>query len=163
MKFSWNQCTRFAGTAQLILARTKDHETKLTYAINRVIARIQKHQTAISEAIADIEIDHCVTGENEVIVRDAQGNLQYTKEGIKARNAATRKYVSEANVEVEPYFATKLPDDLTVEEIEALTGFVITAEDSERLTMACEAKTDQAIVASDNGHFAPAAGVSLAI
>jgi hypothetical protein len=155
MKFSWNQCTQFAAAAQSVIDRAKGNETKLTYAINRVISRIQKHQATISDAIGDIEIDYCVVTEKDVIVRDAQGNLQYTKDGIKARNVATRKYLSEANVEVDPYFATKLPDDLTVEEIEALTGFVISAEDSERLIMEREAVVSEAAV-SDNGHFAQA-------
>jgi hypothetical protein len=157
MTVSWNQCTRFATAAQSVLARFKDRETILTHTINRVIARIQKHQSDISAAISDIEIDHCVTGENDVIVRDAQGSLQYTKEGIKARNVATRKFLNEPNVDVEPYFATKLPDDLTIEEIEALTGFVISAEDSKRLMLECEARAEQMPAPSSNGHLAQAA------
>lgn len=139
MKTSWNQCTGFATAAQGVIGRSK--ETKLTYAIKRVIARLQKHQAVVSEALSDIEIDYCVTekrGEDEVIARDGQGNLQYTREGIKARNAATKKYLSESNVEVEPYFATTLPDDLTIEEIEAFAGFVITPGKAEELIAAMD-------------------------
>ncbi len=146
---SWNQCTAFAAAASNVLERTKGKETKLTYAINRVLKRLQKAQDAVNEALGDIEIENCVTekrGEDDVIVRDVQGNLQFTKAGIRARNAARRKYLSDANVEIDPYFATKLPDDLTVNEIEALAGFVIRPEEVAGLVADFESTIDEAVV-----------------
>jgi hypothetical protein len=162
-KFSWNQCTQFAAAAQNVITRAKNKETKLTYAISRIMSRIQKQQADVNEALADIEVDHCVTekrGEDEVIVRDTQGNLQYTREGIKQRNAATKEYLNKANHEIEPYFATHLPADLSVFEIEALTGFVITTEDAERLLMECEARADRVPEPGDNGHRAQVAALA---
>lgn len=155
MLTSWNQCTAFAAMAQAFLARNKDKETKLSYAINRVIARIQKQQTTVTEALSDIEIDHCVTekhGEDDVIVRDGQGNLQFTREGIKKRNAETKKYLNEANIEIEPYFATKLPDGLSVFEIEAFAGFVISTEEAERLLVATEIGNEGVPSTTDSLH-----------
>jgi hypothetical protein len=154
--FTWNRCNEFAAMAQAHLARMKDQETKLTYAINRVIGRIQKQQPTVSDVLADIEIDHCITekrGNQDVIARDAQGNLQFTKESIKKRYVETRKYLNEANVEIEPYFATVLPNDLSVFEIEAFTGFVISDEDSQRLLAECEARADVVLKPNDNGHL----------
>lgn len=158
-KFSWNQCTEFATFAQAFLKRTKDKETKLNYAINRVLGRIQKQSGKVNDALSDIEIDNCVTekrGDDDVIVRDGQGNLQFTKEGIRKRNAATTKYVTEANVEVEPYFATKLPDDLSTFEVEAFAGFVIKPEEVEGLLTAIEARGD-AVADSEGDHHAAGA------
>lgn len=131
MKTSWNKCVEFSNMAQAYLKRTEGQESKLSYAINRVLSRIQKQQATINEAVSDIEIDFCLTekrGDNEVITRDARGNLEYTKQGIKDRNKATRTYLSADNIEIEPYIATSLPADLNEVELEAFTGFVIKAE-----------------------------------
>lgn len=159
MKFSWNQCTQFAQIAQGYVERSKGGETKLTYAINRVITRIQKEQAKITDALADIDINFCVTGENDVIVRDAQGNLQYTKDNMKLRNAAKTKHLSSENVEIEPYHARKLPDDLSVFEVEAFAGFVIDPEEVEGLMQAIEARGD-AVAESKDDHHDQAAGAS---
>lgn len=160
MKFSWNQCTQFAQMAQAYMERSKSRETKLTYAINRVITRIQKEQAKVTEALADIDINYCVTGENDVIVRDPQGNLQYTKDNLKKRNAEKTKYVESENVEIDPYHATKLPDDLRVFEVEAFAGFVIPREEAEALLEAIEAKTDAVAEPETNDHHEQAQGAS---
>lgn len=163
MKTSWKRCIEFSNMAQAYLARTKG-ETKLKYAINRTLARVQKQQETVSERLADIEIDYCLTekrGDNEVIVRDAQGNLQYTKDKIKERNKATRDYLSKDEIEVEPYLATTLPTDLNEFEIEAFSGFVISTEDADRLLQECEAKADSTkAVVQPNGNQAAVSAIA---
>src|SRR5687767_8270722 len=133
MKTSWNKCIAFSNMAQAYLKRTEGHESKLTYAINRVLSRIQQQQATVNEALSDIEIDYCLTekrGEHEVITRDARGNLEYTREGIKERNKATRAYLNADNIEIEPYIATSVPTDLNEFELAAYRGFVIREEDA---------------------------------
>lgn len=151
--------------AQGHLSRTEDRDTKLKYAINRTLSRIQKQQAFVTETLADIEVDYCLTekhGEHEVIVRDAQGNLQYTKENIKARNKKTREFLNSESIELDPYFASPLPTDLTVFEIEAFSGFVIKTEDAERLLQECEARAEQVteVIAQPNGNQAAATAVT---
>lgn len=150
MKTSWNRCIEFSNMAQAYLKRTEGQESKLSYAINRVLSRLQKEQAVVSEALSDIEIDYCLTekrGDNEVITRDAQGNLEYTKQGIKDRNKARRAYLNTEDVEIEPYFATSLPKGLNEFELEAFTGFVIREEDAEAIVDR-ESKVEPAL----NGH-----------
>lgn len=162
MKTSWKRCIEFSNMAQAYLARTKG-ETKLKYAINRTAARIQKHQERVNDALADIEVDYCLTekrGDNDVIVRDAQGNLQYTRDKIKERNKATRDYLSKDEIEVEPYFATTLPTDLNEFEIEAFSGFVISSEDADRLLEECEAKAETKAVVQPNGNQAAVSAIA---
>lgn len=162
-KFTWNRCIEFAQVAELYLNNHRNAETKLTYAIKRVAGQIAKHQPVINERMADIEIDYAYTekkGDEDVIVYDAAGKLQYTKEGQKQRNAAKMKYVSEANVSIDPHFATQLPSGLSVFEIEAFAGFVIKQEDADRLLAELEEKagTDvQTVDPSQNGHAAAVA------
>lgn len=133
MKTSWKRCIEFSNVAQQYLVRTKDKETKLSYAINRVLSRIRKQQDTVNEAISDIEIDYCLTekrGDLDVITRDAQGNLQYTKENLKTRNKKTSEYLNADNIEVEPHFVSA-PDDLTAVELEAFAAIVIKPEEAE--------------------------------
>lgn len=158
-KFSWNQCQQFIQMAEAYLNANRN-ETKLTYALKRVVSRVIKQRTKVDERILDINIDHCLTakqGEQDVIVKDGRGELQYTKEAQKACNAAKLKYMAEANVEVETHFATELPDDLGVFEIDAFAGFVITPEDAEARLAALEEKAGAvAAPAAENGHHAQA-------
>lgn len=155
----------FSAMATAYLKRTENRDTKLKYAINRTASRIQKHQERVNDALTDIEIDYCVTekrGEQDVIVRDAQGNLQYTKDKIKERNKATRDYLSKEDIEIDPYFATSLPSDLNEFEIEAFSGFVIKEEDADRLLQECEARAESEVaktVAQPNGNQAAAPAV----
>lgn len=134
MKTSWNKCVEFSQMAQGYLKRAEGRESKLVYALNRVLGRIQKQQTIVNEALSDIEIDHCLTekrGEHEVITRDSDGRLEYTREGIKERNRAQRKYLNKEEIEIDPHYVTQPPDDLTEAEIETFVGFVLKPEDAE--------------------------------
>lgn len=154
MKTSWKRCIEFSNVAQAYLKRTNGQETKLKYAISRTLARIQKQQETVNEWVADNEIDYCLTekrGENDVIVRDSYGNLQYTKEAIKERNKKTREYLNGDKIEIEPYIASGLPSDLTELEIEAFSGFVIPAEVADRLLAGREGTTEEPAIAGQNG------------
>lgn len=152
MKTSWNRCLEFAAAAQEYLSQREGKpETKLTYALNRVGKRLARQQAKMDEKLGDIEIDNCVTetrnGE-DVIVRDGQGSLQYTKDGIKKRNAARTALMSADEIEVEPHFATKLPDDLNFVQIEAFAGFVIPEADAERMLVDLEAGLNEPAAAA---------------
>jgi hypothetical protein len=129
--------------AQAFLKRTSDSETKLSYALKRVLTRVQSQAETVQQRLTDIDIDHCLTEQRngvDVIVRDGAGALQYTREAMKLRNAEQASYLNGDNLEIEPHLATKLPDDLNMFEVEAFEGFVISAEDAARLQDAIEAK-----------------------
>lgn len=153
MKTSWNRCMEFSQYAQDYLrSREGKPDTKLGYALNRVLKRVVAHNSTVEERLGDIEIDHCVTesrnGE-DVIVRDGQGNLQYTKDGLKKRNAARTVFLAANEIEVESHFATKLPDDLNFAQVEAFAGFVIREDEAERLLVEMENKLESETTSSD--------------
>lgn len=104
-------------------------ESKLSYAIKRVLAQIEKFNSEKVIEFDNIDIDNCATDANQVILRNPDTTLAFTKEGLKARNLA-RTELLDKEVEIEPYYATELPDTLRPEEREILTGFVIKEEDA---------------------------------
>ncbi len=98
--------------------------TKLGYAISKMEARVKKAAEGYNARIEDHNIDFCSTDKDGVILTDANGGFRYEKAELKKRNAANRALQLES-VDVEVYFATALPDDLTEQEIESLAGIVI--------------------------------------
>lgn len=97
--------------------------TKLAYAIERVKPRVEKLTRQYQAAIDDLNIDHCeVDKDGAIIVVD--GQYSFKPASKKARNKAQEELTSKV-VEIEPYWATKLPNDLTVAEAVAFEGFVL--------------------------------------
>ncbi len=127
-KTTFERLFEFARAADGWLARDKANErTKLGYAISRMTARVKKAQERYLAAVEDINIDACATDDKGIILRDSRGDFTYTRDGLKQRNKL-RQELYESEIEVEPYFATQLPDDLTEAEREAFEGFVVREE-----------------------------------
>jgi hypothetical protein len=122
----------FIAVAQQWMVKDESHaETKLGWAIQRMLLRLKKAQQRIEDRIAEIQIDNCVTDEKGIIVKDSRNQFEYTKEGAILRNKQLRE-LYEREIEVEPYIATELPmkDDkinLTIAEQEYFNGFVMHA------------------------------------
>jgi hypothetical protein len=135
MKTSFKQLQLFGMAAENFLRRHKQKDapqngsnTKLEYAIGRVLNQVRKHQETIQEKMSDIEIDLCVVDAHGVIQRDAQGNLQFTRDGIKARNKQQSEVLNREDLEIDPHYVAVLPADLTPQEREAFVGYVIQPE-----------------------------------
>jgi hypothetical protein len=132
MMQTYKEILAFANASRGYLERVKGQKTKLAYAIERVTkgyaAQAEKLEAAYREKLADLDIEHCSTDERGNILTDGAGRYVYTKDAQRARLKRQREELERllgAVVEVEPYFATALPDDLSDAEREALTGFVI--------------------------------------
>jgi len=123
MKQQWRNLLAFAQQSDTYLATNKG-ETKLEYAIKRVRSQITKHSEKLQEMMADIEIDLCVTDDKDVIQRDVQGNLRFTRENFKERNKRQRALLDE-EFEIEPFFVSKMPENLTPEQLMAFTGLIL--------------------------------------
>jgi len=124
MKTSWRQLLIFSQVASNYLARNPN-ETKLKYAIERIQSQLQSIQTRIQERLTEIEIDYCSVDERENILRDQNGQLQFTKENMKKRNQEQSALLDKEDIEIEPYFCTKVPEGLTTQEETAFLGLVI--------------------------------------
>lgn len=123
MKKSWRDLLTFSQVAD---AYTTSHkgETRVGYAIKRVRDQISKHQETLQEKMADIEIDLCEADEKTVILRDAQGNLQFTKDKFKEKNKQQRKLLDE-EFEIDPFLIKDIPGDLTPDQLEIFSGLII--------------------------------------
>lgn len=131
-KFAWSRLLTFTKHAAAYLDR-KQGETKFTYALRRVIPQIVALDSEVQTKLADIDIENCVTEKinntDGVIVRDANGNLKYTAQGLKLCNRQKTDHLNGDNYEIEPYFTRgELPDDLNVDLLLACAGIIFPTE-----------------------------------
>jgi hypothetical protein len=119
----------FLNAASLYLSTHQD-ETKLTYALNRVVKRASKIHGKYLERREELQIDNCVTDDKGKILRDADKGFQFTRDGLKKVNEECRRILDE-EVEIDPYHATELPENLTQVERDAFMGFVIEGQREE--------------------------------
>jgi hypothetical protein len=123
-KFSWNELQAFNLAAEGYLQKNPA-ETKTRYAIDRVRKQITSYQQKIQDAFVDLEIDNCVVDDKGVITRDPAGNLQFTREGIKARNQQQRVLLERRDLEIDPHYLAAVPQELTPFEQEAFAGLIL--------------------------------------
>ena len=98
---------------------------KFIYALKKVAKRITtKTIPEFQNIITDNQIDLCEADEKMEPKKDDKGNLVFTKDNMKKRNCfQLQASLKECNVE--EYHATAIPGNLTLEEKEAFSGFVI--------------------------------------
>lgn len=147
-KISYERMFEFVAISQQWLVKDQDNaDTKLGYALNKMMSRLKKSQKRYHARVDEIQIDTCVVSDGEAmndqgkrtpkgcILKDANGQFEYTKEGALERNRKIQE-LFESQFEVEAYFATELPDKLTYAEREAFDGLVMvnTPECEEPLT-----------------------------
>lgn len=125
VKTTYEKIVGFSMMARIWFAKDKSNEnTKLGYALTKMDARLQKIQQKYNNRRVDIQIDNCATDEKGLILKDERGEYRFDKAGLKKCNEELQT-LFESEVEIEPYFATQVPDSLTEAEREAFTGFVL--------------------------------------
>jgi hypothetical protein len=142
-KPSWRRLLAFADGVQIYLAN-HPKDIKAVYAINRVVPSIKGLVDKMNEELTDIDIEHCATekrGEDEIIIRDAQG-LQFTKEKMKLRNKARSAFFDSEATSFTPYFMSKIPENISEPDLEMFAGIVIRAADVERIRAEREASLE---------------------
>lgn len=130
MKTTYRDLINFAESASRWLTQnSKEPPTKLSYAVARMLKRVQKSITEFNEQIEDLRNDLCLTDERtKAIVQDANGLNQFTKENLKKLIEARRQLLNE-EIDIEPYIATELPKHLSDDVRVAFEGFVITEQE----------------------------------
>ncbi len=104
-------------------------ESKFRYAVKKVVKSCTVLKDKYFEAAEDLDIEHCLEKDG-AIQKDARGTLDFSKDGLRKRNAA-RRALFEAVVEVTPFLGREPPDDLTEAERDAFAGFVLPVSDEE--------------------------------
>lgn len=145
IKTSWDKLVEFSTEAGKFMMRSaNDTDTKtnkLIYAIRRTMMQLEKLKKQVDNALSEIQVDTCYTerrGEEDILVRDNLGNLQYSKEGLLKRNARSNAFLAADNFEIDRYIASDIPDNLLPEEIEAFRSLVITDEQADAAMARCE-------------------------
>lgn len=112
-----------AATAYLKTNEKADH--RLKYAVRKVLKACTKLYEDYSAAMEDLRIEHCaVDPKNSTIMRDDRGAFVFTKDALRAFNAASKRLLDQA-VEVTPFLAKEAPADLTDDQRDAFAGFVL--------------------------------------
>src|SRR6266404_5876859 len=120
---SYRECFEFARTASQWIAKHEE-ESKLKYALTKLSRKLGRVQEKWQELIEEINIEHCATDKEGVILRDEHGQYKYVKEELLKRNKEVNALYNQ-EVNIEPHFVSELPKDLTQLEQEIFTGFVI--------------------------------------
>lgn len=100
----------------------KDRFTKLTYAANKILSAIRTPLTAYRTAFTDLNVEYAYVNDKGVIQKDARGDVDFTKDGLKARNAAHNALMNQP-VEC-PTHLVKMPADLGHEYREIFAGIL---------------------------------------
>jgi hypothetical protein len=125
MKKTNKEVIQFINLANNLLARYKEKNEKFAYALRKVVTRATKWNEGVVESEVEINIKYAAEDERtKLILRNARGEFEYTREGLINRNKDVRELLKK-EAEVEHHYVTELPTDLSEDEIEVLTGFVI--------------------------------------
>ncbi len=123
MAKTYRDLVAFLNAAQpWLVAHPEDR--KFRYALKKTVKQAERLWATYTEQAEDLDIEHAAVGKDGVLLRDERGALQFTKDGIRARNKA-RKLLFDAEVAVVPFLATDVPAELTEPEREAFAGFVL--------------------------------------
>jgi hypothetical protein len=106
-------------------AATKAGETKFTYALRKMLKRVEDVKEDYKEEQQEINIRNCAEDKDGIIVTDAMQNFRFKKDGMLAASKERREMIDK-KATIEAYIAQgDIPRDLTEEETEAFTDFVI--------------------------------------
>ena len=97
--------------------------SRFGYALSKLNKQLAKTIEAYQDASEDLNVEHCAVNKDSHLLKDATGYI-YTKDGRKALDKARRELL-EKEVEVTPFMVKAVPDELPVEILLALEGFVL--------------------------------------
>src|SRR5882724_5502824 len=124
---SYRECFEYVRTAGQWIAKHEE-ESKFKYALTKVSRKLARVQEKWQELIEEINIEHCASDKEGVILRDEHGQYKYTKEELLKRNKEVSALYNQ-EINIEPHFASEVPEDLGFLEREVFTGFVIQSEE----------------------------------
>jgi hypothetical protein len=108
------------------LKRNRDKtDSKFGYALKKVFGKAIKSHEKHVELVEDINVKHAVETDGKLQYRkDRPNELEFSREGMQNRIREIRELLQQ-EASIEHHYATDVPDDLSEDEIEVFTGFVI--------------------------------------
>jgi hypothetical protein len=129
MKTTLENVLRFIQTGAQYTAG-KEKETKLTYAIKRVMERAKKINQKFHRDLEDERIRHAAVDGDDVILTDGQGNYRFKREQLLAFRKKELE-LQEREVDIEPFITECDQSKLSEAQIEAFDGFVLDKAESD--------------------------------
>lgn len=129
---SYRAIATFVGAAGSWL-ENHTTESKFRYAVKKVLKQASARWDEHNEKQQDLAIEHCLTdkdGSVRYVDNDPRKGHEYSKEGLR-KLIASRKALSESLVDVTPFMAKDVPQDLVEAQREAFAGFVLPELDDE--------------------------------
>lgn len=127
MKTSITRIQEFINAQKVYLQKSKN-ETKLHYAIKKVLPRLQKCFDQYHEQKEDIELEHVNTDQHGSILYKVENGVKvfdFTPAAYKKVREKKKALLTGDNFEFEPYFAPEVPEDFPSELTEFFQGFVL--------------------------------------
>ena len=124
MKQTYRSVIDFVNNAGAYV-QAHPEENKLKYALQKVQKKALKMLQAYNDSLEDLRVENCATDEKGVVLRDPNGNYQFTKEGLTAFNKAQRAFITTGTVDIDAYIVTELPENFEEGFREVFTGFVL--------------------------------------
>ncbi len=103
--------------------KTEEPNSKLKYALDKMLLRVRPILVGINEAWEDIDLDLAHTDEKGILIRDQSGAYTYTKENEKER-IAKRRAVMKETVTIKPFIVDHAEYELSEVDLEFGNGFV---------------------------------------
>lgn len=122
MTKTYQEVIRFVNAATNYASQNHD-ENKLKYALTKTQKSVAKVVEEYNEKLEDLRIDHCSVDEKGIILRDANGNYLFGRDGLKALVQGQRA-LNNQNVEVQEHIA-EIPENFDETYREVFTGFVL--------------------------------------
>ena len=101
--------------------------TKFTWAVNRVLKRSQAVISDYQERVTELHIKHAAVDDKGVLDLDPRGQFRFKPDELILKNQEQSK-LFRSETQIEPYYATEVPDDLTESEKDLFADFVIKPE-----------------------------------
>lgn len=132
IKISFRQTRIFRVNASNYLSTHAD-ETKLKYALEKMLKLTEGIEAKWQSFVSDTEIDNAAVDAAGIIqfkITEKGGReYQYTKDGLKARDKAVNEKFEQADTnEIEPYTVSELPEGIEKEWLEVFAPFIEVAE-----------------------------------
>lgn len=123
-KVTYAQIVQFRNNSRQYLGSKKVEQSKLHYALTKLIKKTESHFNDFTEQEQEIRIELAKTDKDGTLVLDKENNYTYTKEEAKKLHKKLRE-LRDTQVEIEPHIVTDLPKDLEPIWYEFFVPFVI--------------------------------------
>lgn len=149
-KFAWRRLVAFSQAGASYVNK-EEKMTKLKVAIQRVLNQLNELQPKMHLKFEQIAVDKALEyteGKHKgAMMKDEQGNYMYSKAGTQemaTEQAALLDAEEEVDlVEIQPFFAKKVPNGINLALLDIFSGIVLSEEIVEEIYESYEAAEDK--------------------